>query len=89
MPGFLALIFLSTFIYISSRQVLWGAVLLVAFLPIYLCRLSLLGLPTTFLELMVTSLFIIWLLKDKKYKNINWRRKSSQELYRVNQGDQN
>src|SRR3989344_1737061 len=76
MPGFLALIFLSTFIYISSRQVLWGAVLLVAFLPIYLCRLSLLGLPTTFLELMVTSLFIIWLLKDKKYKNINWRRKN-------------
>lgn len=73
MSWFLPLVFLSIFIYISYRRVLWGAALVVALLPTYLWRFSLVGLPITFLELMIASLFIVWLLQGKKYKNINWR----------------
>jgi len=41
-------------------------------LPSYLFRLSFFNLPTTFLELMILLLFIIWLIKDKQYSRINF-----------------
>lgn len=55
----------------SYRRPLAGAAIIIALLPIYQWRLSFLGWPTTFLELMIWFLFLIWLIKDKKYKLIN------------------
>ncbi len=65
------------FIYLSYRQILSGILIITTLLPAYLWRLDIFGLPSTFLELMIISLFIIWLIKDKNYKNINWLLKKS------------
>jgi O-antigen ligase len=71
MEWVLAIIALLIFIAFSYRQTLWGVSFVIVLLPTYLWRLSLFGLPTTFLELMIVALFIIWLIKDKLYKKIN------------------
>jgi len=65
------------FIYLSYRQILSGILVIVALLPAYLWRWEIFGLPSTFLELMIVSLFIIWLLKDGQYKKINWTGKEA------------
>jgi O-antigen ligase len=67
----IAIIALLVFIFFSYRQTLWGVSLVIVLLPTYLWRLSMFGLPTTFLELIIIALFIIWLVKDKLYKKIN------------------
>lgn len=56
----------------SYHRPLWGIVGVILFLPSYLWRLSILGLPTTFLELMILALFIIWLAKGRKFLAINF-----------------
>ena len=61
MEWILAILALLVFIAFSYRQTLWGISLIIILLPTYLWRLSIFGLPTTFLELMIISLFIIWL----------------------------
>ncbi len=63
---------LALFIYISYRRPLYGLASIIVLLPSYLWRVSLLGLPTTFLELMILSLFVVWLIKDKRYTKINF-----------------
>jgi O-antigen ligase len=65
----LALVF---FIILSYRKLLWGVGAVIVFLPSYLWRFEILNMPTTFLELLIISLFIIWLLKEKKYTKINF-----------------
>lgn len=72
MEWVLAILVLLIFAFFSYRHTLWGVSLIIILLPSYLWRLSIFGLPTTFLELMIIALFIIWLLKDKLYKKINF-----------------
>ncbi|MDD5749409.1 MAG: O-antigen ligase family protein [Patescibacteria group bacterium] len=74
----LAFIFLGIFVYLSWRNLVWGAGLTIAFLPAYLWRLEIFSLPTTFLELMILSLFVIFLLKDGRWQSINFSLQSNQ-----------
>ena len=65
-------ILLIGFIFLGYRKLLWGVGAVIVLLPAYLWRFDILGLPTTFLELLIVSLFIIWLIKEKKYTKINF-----------------
>jgi len=65
-------ILLVGFIWLSYRKPLWGVGAVIVLLPSYLWCFNILGIPTTFLELLIVSLFIVWLLKEKKYKAINF-----------------
>jgi O-antigen ligase len=69
-------ILLILFIFLSYRKILWGLGAVIVLLPSYLWRFDILGLPSTFLELSILSLFVIWLVKEKKYKQINFSLKS-------------
>jgi len=73
---FFVLLFIA-FILLTHRKVLWGLGAIIVLLPSYLWRFDILGLPTTFLELMITAIFLIWLLKDKKYTKINFSLKEN------------
>ena len=64
------------FVLVSYRRPIFGLATIIALLPSYLWRLSILGLPTSFLELMLIFLFVLWLIKDKKYTEINFSLKA-------------
>ena len=66
---FLALL---AFTIVSYKKIVWGIASIITLLPIYLWRISIFSLPTTFLELMIVTLFIIWLIKDKRISKINF-----------------
>ena len=68
----LALFFLTIFIFLSWRNLVWGAGIIIVLLPSYLWRLEIFPLPTTFLELMIVSLFLVFLFKDQRYQRINF-----------------
>ena len=63
---------LMVFIILSYRKLLWGLGMIIVLLPSYLWRFNILGLPTTFLELMIVIIFLFWLIKEKRYKKINF-----------------
>lgn len=67
------------FIVLSWRRPLYGLCFIIVLLPSYLWRFSIVGMPTTFLELMIVWLFIIWLIKNNLWQRINWQFKSSAE----------
>lgn len=71
MPEILAFFGLAIFIYLTSRRLIWGVGLVIILLPSYLWRLDLWGLPSTFLELMVLALFIIFLINN--FRRVNWK----------------
>lgn len=73
------LLLLLVFIVVSYKKPILGLASIIALLPAYLWRLSIFSLPTTFLELMVVFLFVVWLIKEKKYKKINFSLKSSSQ----------
>lgn len=77
MSWVLLILALIIFIYFSYQKPLSGVVLIILLLPSYLWRFSFGVLPTTFLELMILSLFIIWLIKDKRYSKLNLFNKPS------------
>lgn len=60
------------FISLSWRRPIYGLCLIIILLPSYLWRFDLVGLPTTFLEIMIWWLFIIWLIKEQRFSRINW-----------------
>ncbi|MBT6691720.1 O-antigen ligase family protein [Candidatus Parcubacteria bacterium] len=66
------LIALIAFVISSYKRTIWGVAIIVALLPTYLWRVTLFNLPSTFLELMIISLFVIWLLKGKRITKINF-----------------
>lgn len=59
------------FVVVTYRRPIYGLATIVALLPSYLWRLHIWVLPTTFLELMILSLFVVWLIKDSRYKSLN------------------
>ena len=65
-------IFYLLFIYLALKNTKWGVYLIVALLPTYLIRFTILGIPTTLLEGMIWLLFIIWLVKLKKEKGLTF-----------------
>jgi O-antigen ligase len=48
----------------------WGIYLIVFCLPLYLVRFNIFKIPTTALELLIYILFILWLVKNFKFKEI-------------------
>ncbi|MFA6307523.1 MAG: O-antigen ligase family protein [Patescibacteria group bacterium] len=68
---FFVLIFIA-FIFTCRHKLTWGLGFVIVLLPSYLWRFDILGLPTTFLELMIVYLFLFWLFKDKRYQTINF-----------------
>ncbi|MBU1037097.1 O-antigen ligase family protein [Patescibacteria group bacterium] len=69
---FLIILFYLLFIYLSWKNIKWGIYLIIALLPSYLIRFSILGIPTTLLEGMIWLLFIVWLIKLKKQRNLTF-----------------
>lgn len=72
MSEILAILFIIFFLGIAHRHFQLAVALIVFLLPSYLWRLDFFGLPSTFLELMILSLFIFWLAKDAKWERINY-----------------
>lgn len=68
MSSILLVIALVVFCYLSYRKTIWGLSIIILMLPSYLYRCQILGLPTTFLELIILLLFAIWLIKCRRYK---------------------
>ena len=62
---------LAIFGYISWHKPLYGVYIIAATLPSYLIRPALGGLPTTVLELMILTLFAVWLLRDNKWRSLH------------------
>lgn len=73
----------SVFIIISYRNILWGVGAVIVLLPTYLWRFEFIVFPTTFLEVLVLSLFVIWLVKDSRYKQLNFFLRNSKKNYNV------
>lgn len=67
------LVFLAVFAYVSWRNLRVGLYLILMFVPTYLLRLNVLGVPTTVLELMIYVAALIWLWRW-------WRRHIRLEL---------
>lgn len=64
MPVNIILILLAAlFAFITWRDLRAGLFLILAFLPSYLLRFSVFGIPGTFLEVMILLMFLIWLLQ--------------------------
>jgi len=57
---------------VAYRNLLWGIGAIIVLLPTYLWRFEFIIFPTSFLELMIIALFVIWLVKDKRYSQINF-----------------
>ena len=72
MSEILAILGIIFFLGLANRHFQWALAVLIFLLPSYLWRLDFFGLPTTFLELMILSLFVFWLIKDKKWERINY-----------------
>ncbi len=66
---FLGLIILAHF---SWRKIEHGIYLIIFFLPAYLLRIEIFGIPTTMLELGIYLLFVVWLTKISSWQS--WRR---------------
>ena len=64
---FLAILF---FIIISILNLRLASLILIVLLPSYLLRFQIFFLPTTFLEIMIGIVFIVWLAKNIKNKNL-------------------
>ena len=68
----LIILFLIIFTLLTWKNVRWGLFLITALLPVYLIRFSLITMPTTLLEAMIWILFIIWLVKMKKWYGLSF-----------------
>ncbi len=69
------ILFLTLFSIITYHNKVYGLAIIIILLPTYLLRFSIFNLPTTLLELMILILFLIFLIKDKKYQEINFKLK--------------
>lgn len=70
MTLFLLFIFFVFFWSITWHRLQWGIFLFFLLLPTYLIRFQIGPLPSTLLEVMLLSIVVIWLIKEKNYKKI-------------------
>lgn len=67
------LLFFAAFAWLAYKDIKNGIYAVIFLLPTYLIRFSILGIPTTALEIMIYILFLLWFYKDKhKIKIRNW-----------------
>lgn len=76
---FISIILLIIFAGLSYKKPLWGLGIILALLPSYLIRFEFLGIPSTFLELLLLIFILIILTARfhelptlKKHKQLNW-----------------
>ena len=62
-------IFLVGFLVLAFKRLDWALMFLLAALPAYLIRFSVLGLPFTLLEGMILISFAVWFLKNTRFKD--------------------
>lgn len=60
------------FVLIAALRLHYGLVIIAALLPAYLLRLSILGVPLTFLEMMILTVTAVWLITVIRRRQ--WRR---------------
>ncbi|MFA5127065.1 MAG: O-antigen ligase family protein [Patescibacteria group bacterium] len=73
MPSLIWLLLASLlFIYLAYYRLSFGVAVILVLLPSYLWRWQFFGLPSTFLEIMIWLLFLVWLLKDQRFERINF-----------------
>lgn len=74
MTLFFIIIALAAFAYLAWKNIFQASLVFIACLPLYVIRVSLYGLPSTFLELMLGVLFVLFIIKHPKLKNfkISW-----------------
>ncbi len=75
LAGFI--IWLIVFAVICFRRREWGVYLIIFFLPFYLLRLKVFGVPTTVLELEIYILSAIWLIRNLNLKILPPKRDSA------------
>lgn len=63
---------LIVFVITAYKKIIWAVGAVIVLMPSYLWRFNIFGMPTTFLELMIVLLFVVWLIKDSRYKSINF-----------------
>ncbi len=69
----LIIIFLILFLALASFRLNWAIFLTLFSLPAYLLRFTIITIPSTLLEAMIIIVFLVWLLKDKPWKNFKKR----------------
>ena len=62
----LLIIFSGAYLGLALYRLDWAVLLLILALPSYLCRFSMLGIPSTLLELMLLISFVVFFVKDFK-----------------------
>lgn len=65
----LIIIFLILFLALASFRLNWAIFLTLFSLPAYLFRFTIITIPSTLLEAMIIIVFLVWLVKDKPWKN--------------------
>ena len=67
MSSILIFLFLIFYLILAARRLDWAVMFLIAALPTYLIRFTVLGLPMTLLEAMILVSFAVWLFRNWKY----------------------
>ncbi len=63
------------YIFLAVRRLEWAVMFLIAALPSYLIRFKIFDIPTTFLEVMILMVFLVWFLKNYKWIINNLKQK--------------
>ena len=61
-----AIIYAILFAGLAWKKLNWAILLLLGFLPSYLFRFNLAGIPFTVLELMILIITLVWLIQNRK-----------------------
>lgn len=73
-----------TFIALAIFKLEWALLLLLSLLPSYLIRFNIGPIPSTFLELMILTVFISWFIKNKPWlrlKKSAWQKRKQKYPY--------
>src|SRR3989339_754873 len=65
MPLLLVCLLTTIFFFLTWKNLHTGILLIAFFLPTYLLRFTLLGIPLTILEMMIGIVFLVWLISQK------------------------
>ena len=82
---FWLIIMVIIFAILAWKRLDWAIMLTIALLPAYLLRFKILGLPTTWLEIMIWLCAVVWLIKNWRNLSValkhNWRAKKIRRPY--------
>ena len=66
---YFVILFSILYFVLAWRRLDWAVILLIAALPSYLIRFSILGIPSTVLEVMILIAFFVWLIRQTNFLN--------------------